>query len=279
MLFPLQATAQWFGDVSVEWQNTDNLPRAQFKPDQLSDHSLSVALNGGFHIQTGDYTGLNITGLLRSSTFNEFTGMSNIETGIGASLSHKFGLGLLAPTLTVSGQYSRNEFRNSIRDSDNLAFSVSLQKRLTERTSLAAGIGYDLRDGDHDLRKTATALIPGNAFDSRAISGFLQSEFDLNEVSWLSASAELSNGDIVSTGLPYALITAATKALTADHVFGPKATAYRIDARTTLLSIDYNHVVGERGTWYLGVENQDTRGSADIDYTVQLIRTGFIYGF
>ena len=271
------AFAQAFADISLEWQTTDNLPRAQFSPDQFSDQSAALALNGGLHLQTGDYTAINFTGLLGTAVFREFTGMNNVEVGLGATVTHKFGLGRLAPTLSVSAQLSRSEFRNNNRDSDNEIVTISLQKRLVESLNIAIGIRFENRDGDHDVPKPGTRSLPGNAFDVRGLSGYIRSDWDLNSLSWISAGFELRNGDIVSTGLPYARIAGATKALTLDTVFGEHAVAYRIDARTSIYSFDYNRAIGERATWYAGLEYQDTRGTANIDYSVGLLRSGFLY--
>ena len=273
------ANAQWFGDVSAQWQYSDNLPRSRNAADAFNDQSVSVALQGGKHLQLGNYTGLNLSGLLRSELFHQYSGMNNLEAGVGISLNHKFGLGRLAPTAALSAQLSRSRFNNAIRNSDNSTVTLSLQKRLSERFNLIASVAYDNLDGDHDLRKTYNSPVPGNAFDQRAVSGSLSAELDWTERSWLSATVKLRSGDIVSTGAAYTSLGGAAKAITLDPVFGEHAVAYRLDSRTRIYSFDYNRVFDERGTWYTGLEYQDTRGTSNIDYSVGLLRSGFIYSF
>lgn len=273
----LPLRAQGFGELGIELSHNDNLPRAQFAGDRHGDAAALFSASGGWHFQPGDYTGLSVIASLRASRFDQYSGLDNIEPAVNAQLTHKFGLGERAPVLTLGAALSQSSFDNDIRDASNHALTLSLGRRFGERWQHTATMRYDASDGDHALPKPGVAK-PGNVWDQHSWTLALQSEFDLSDVSWLSASLSLRRGDIVSSGTPNPTIAAAAKAITLDPVFG-SATAYRIDASTRTLAVDYNYAVGESGTWYIGVERQLTHGSSGIDYGVGLLRTGVIFSF
>ena len=275
---PLVAQAQWFGEVTMEGLFTDNLPRAQQSSDKFDDTGLSASAVGDHHWQPGIYTGVIVGASVARRQFVQHSGMSNSELGIASSINHKFGLGDRVSVLTVAADLSRATFNNDIRDAWNRGISITLGKRITDTLSLNASVGHTTSDAEHDIPKPTTGK-PGNAWDQRSWNLALYSELELSAVSWLSARYDFRSGDIVSTGLPYGLIAGASKAITLDTVFGPHAVAYRIDARTHGIAVDYNRVMGEAGTVYIGIEQQETRGTSDIDYGVTIIRTGLIYSF
>lgn len=275
---PLAAQAQWFGEVTMEGEYHDNLPRARSSPEKFEDTGLSVGVSTGYHWQPGTYTGVTVGGSATRRQFVEFSGMSHSELGLATSISHKFGVGAQVPVLTLAAEFSHASFNNAIRNAWNQGVSITLGKRITDTLSLNASVRHDASDAGHDIPKAGTGK-PGNAWDQRAWDLALQAELELNAVSWLSARYDFRSGDIVSTGLPYAEIAGAAKAVTLDTAFGPHAAAYRIDARTHGLTVDYNRVMGEAGTVYVGIERQETRGTRDIDYGVTVVRTGLIYSF
>ena len=271
-------SAQTFFDTGVELAGTDNLPRAQFPQDQFTDQSLTLRAKAGRHYQPGDYTSLNLYGVATVTSFDRFTGMNNVEFGLGTTLSHRFGLGDQAPTLSLTANVSASDYRNGNRDALNREVIVGLSRRITARWLPSLSISRAVSDGDYDVPKSGSGR-PGNTWDQRNWSFGWNNEFELGSASWLSGGFTLRSGDIVSSNLPYDLIRNSAKAISLDTVFGEKVVAYRIDARTRIFNLDYNHVVGETGTWYAGMERQLTHGSADIDYDITLWRTGLLYSF
>ena len=280
LLFCRAAHGQWFGDIAVESQYNDNLPRAERASNAHGDLSLGFTTRGGYHVQPGDFTGLTLSTSLTGVRYDTYEGLNNIEAGLGVNLSHKFGLGERVPQLSFDAGVARASYRTDIRDAWIYSTGLTLSKRLDERFSLSGFLRHETSDGDHSLRKTPPpAPKPGNVWDFDVLTAGLQSEVDLGPATWLGASYRYQHGDVVSSSPTYARIVAAATAITNDPVFGPATIAYRLPASTQLYSVDINRAVLDAGTVYFGLEYQDTSGENEIDYAVKLIRAGFIYGF
>lgn len=277
-LFPTPVLAQWFGDLATETLANSNLPRALESSDEFADSGLRAEAHAGYRWQPGEFTGLSAGAAVSRSQYLRYSGVSNTEIRLDARLSHKFGIGSHVPVASLALAVSRAQFNNEIRDAWNYSSALILNQRVGNRLGLALELRYDYTDGDHNKPKPGIGK-PGSAWDQRSWNLGLQAEWDLNEVSWLSLRHEFRSGDIVSSGLPYARVAGAAKAITLDTAFGAHTVAYRIDARTNGLAFDFNRVIGRSGTVYVGVEHQETRGTMDIDYGVTLARLGYIRGF
>lgn len=281
LLFSAATQAQWFSDFATELQLNDNLSRSGH--NGAEDTAISVALAAGYHWQTSDYTALNLLGSIQQTRWNTYSGMNNLDSGLSLNVRHKFGIGENKPVLNFSTAYNLQNFHNNIRDASVFSNSLSLSKRFTDTLQLTLGASYEKNDGDHDLAIPPAGAVWNNKFgkvwDYSAWTLSLQAELDLGPLSWLSGGFSYRNGDVVSTGINYTQVNTAAFARTYDPVFGPHAVSYRLDARTRLFSVDYNHALFEASTWYAGTEYQYSTASNGIPYKTSLLRTGFIHSF
>jgi hypothetical protein len=280
LLFSPLCVAQGFTDIRAEVLYNDNLSRSEHASDMREDTSISFAAVAGYHLQPGDYTGLTITGTLGRTQYRRHTGLSNTEANLGLQLARKFGLGDRAPSLTLELETGRNEFNLGIRDAWNYRAGLSLHKRLSDRVNLNGGLRYEKRDGDHDLpRPLPVRPRPGNSWDVSTRSLFVGGEYELDANYWLSGNYAFQDGEVTSTALSYPRIFEAATAITLDPQFGPLTVAYRLPARTHIVTLELNRAVLQAGTLYAGFEYQITQGSKSIDYDVALLRCGFLYSF
>jgi hypothetical protein len=279
-LLPGSVQAQAFADVQAELVHNDNLTRAERDVDVKTDSAAAVTVIGGIRLQPGTYTGLTFTGTLNRTQFRRYTGLSSWEAGLYANLSHKFGIGDRAPTLSLEIGAARNEYNRGLRDAWVYRADLRLQKRLTSTFNLSGGLRYEERDGDHNVpRVIPIAPRPGNSWDVRSHGFFLSAEQDLGAATWVSAMYQLQDGDVVSTSAAYLKIFNTATAITLDPLYGAAAVAYRIPAHTHVFALDLNRAVFDSSTLYLGFEYQQTHGRNGIDYDVGLVRSGFIHSF
>jgi hypothetical protein len=276
------ARAQWYVDGAAEVNHNDNVSRAANSIDIREDQSVGGGVGGGYNRQLADYTAVSLLGSLHRTQYERYSGLSNTALNVAIAVKHKFGLGDSVPQLVMNLGTGRDSFNNGNRDASHYTASLSLNKRFTQRLKLSAGLGWTERDGDYNVPSVGAnglPLRPGNPWDVNYWHASLGGELELGRASWLSASYQLQDGDIVSSGTPYGRIFAATTALTRDSMFGDRAVAHRIPARTGSLAVDLNHAVRETGTIFLGVEYQDTQGENDVDYGVGILRAGLLYSF
>lgn len=276
---PALAFAQWFTDAGIEVLVNDNLSRSAW--NGAEDTGLSASASSGYYWQSGDYTGISLLGSVQKTVWESWSGMNELNAGIGMGLRHKFGIGETVPVLNLQLGFNQHNYNSSIRDADVYSAGISLSKRFTPALQLTLGASHERSDGDHEQGLPTSGMWPaksGKVWDYSAWTLSLQGELDLNEVSWLNAALQYRNGDVVSTGISYTG-NAASLASTYDPAFGPHAVAYRLDARTHIYTLDYNRALWRSSTWYAGAEYQTSRTSSGIDYKVGIMRTGFIHGF
>lgn len=272
--------AQAFADGHGGLLYHDNLTRSEHARDAREDSAFVAAGTAGVHLQPGTYTGLTLIGTLERTQYRRYAGLSSWQAGLGASLSHKFGLGEMQPTLVFDLGVARAEYNADLRDAWIYRAGLSLRKRVTGTLNLRAGVDVERQDGDHDLPRTTLAVPrPGSPWDLDNRGLFLGAEQDLGPATWLDAMYRFQDGEVVSTAVPYAKILNAATAITLDPLFGPLTVAYRIPARTHIVAVDLNRAVFEAGTLYIGLEYQQTHGRSGIDYESGLLRGGFIHSF
>ena len=283
LLWSPAARAQWFADSAAETLYTSNLSRSERASDAQEDLALSMAARAGYHFQPATYTGLTVNARLSRTAFHSWSGLDNTEVAAGTTLSHKFGLGDRAPSVSVALQTGRGKYQNDIRDTWLHSAGLAFSKRLTDGFLLTATLRHERRDGDHNQPRPRLPGMPppkpGNTWNYDVSSVSLQGELDLNENAWLTAGYSFQKGDIVSSSRTYPSIVAAAVAITDDPVYGPGVIAYRIPALAQSLSIDINRAVLDSATLYLGAELQHTRNSSGIRYRVDIVRAGLIYAF
>jgi hypothetical protein len=275
-----QCSAQAFSDLQGELLYIDNLSRSEHTSDAREDSALLLTARGGIHLQPGDYTGLTLTGAVTRTQFRRYTGLSNFEVGLDATMTHKFGIGERQPVLSAGFGVARNEYNLGIRDTWIYRAQVMLRRRVTDRLSINGGLRHETRDGDHDAPRT-TLAVPrsGAAWDIAAWTVLIAAELELGPATWASAGYQFQDGDVVSTSVSYPNILNSATAITLDPQFGTSRVAYRIPARTSIFSFDVNRAVLQAGSIYLGFEYQRTHGPNGIDYAAGLLRGGFLYGF
>lgn len=309
----LAAQGEFFLDLGAELLSNDNLGRARLGADERDDIALGVSANGGYYMQTGDFTSVSLLANVQASQYDTYDGLNNTNLGVGVSLSHKFGIGDEVPTIDFSINADKNNYKYDVRDAWVYSSSVTVSRRFGD--SILAGIGasYEQRDGQYShiavshspspgpspgpspspgptpspgpspgpgpAPGPSPAPVSGDAFSVDNASFFAFADLDVSELSWISAGYQYSDGEVTSTSTPTDRIIAAATAITNDIVFGGNRFAYRIDAKTHVYNLDWNRAVFESGTFLLGVEYQDVKGTNGIDYSSTILRAGFIYGF
>ena len=281
---PLSALAQGNVDVSVESLYNDNISRSIQTIDIHSDLNLKLAANAGYYWQVADYTGISLLGSFTNTVYQSYSGLNNIEAGLGLLIKHKFGIGEMAPALSFELGFRRNQFNLNNRDAWVYSTGVVFNKRLSQRLSGNAGLRFEQRDGDHNVPKFNPAnptakLKPGNSWDVQTRSVFVSGEWEISESMWLNSSFQLQDGEVVCTATPFPQMLNDATAVTFDTLFGAQTVAYRIPALTKIVTLDLNRALLAAGTGYFGFEYQDSRGNGNIDYDVLNIRAGFIYSF
>jgi len=234
--------ADWGIDISAGLSSDDNVTNAFEAADRKADTTAILDLAAGLHheIRPGTSFGLNF--ISESATYMSYSGLTNLGLGVRGQLRKKFGLGAAAPWTALSVAALHRDYHDDNRDGWQYDASLAVGKRLDERWSLHAMAHYDRYAADEHQPQ----VIPGLSSAAYDVSGrsigagvsFLATEADT-----ISLNAWWRNGSVTSVTHPDLEVLEYSDAVIQDAAFGANAIAYRIQATTTLFSLNWNRVL------------------------------------
>jgi len=236
------AAADWGVDVSAGVAHDDNAPNALEAADRKTDTAATLNLSAGLHNEIMPGTGLGLSLIAESSTSPRYAGLSNLGLGARMQLREKFGLGAAVPWAALSIGGVHRDFHDDNRDGWQYDAGLSAGKRLDERWSVRAAARYDRYVADTHQPQ----LVPGVSADAYDVSGYsfgAGASFLVTEADTLSLNASWRDGSVTAVTHPDLEVLEYADAAVRDTVFAPNGVAYRIQARTTTLSLNWNHVL------------------------------------
>ncbi|MCC4118506.1 hypothetical protein LLG90_24410 [Aromatoleum toluclasticum] len=273
-----QASAAVLDDFGVELVHDDNLTRAQLGRDIKGDLALSVSTSGGPRFQLTDYDSLSLKGTLAGTKYRHYDGLDNINASLALGYRRKFGLGPYVPQFALTGSATRLEYDSRLRDGWLYAAEAEASKRVSDRLALRAFVRSERRESD-DVPERVVPFIRANVFDLRSRSAGIGADFAYDPRHLVSVGYTWHRGDIVSTTQRNLPIFLASSAIAPDPVFGDNTYAYTMQARTRVFSIGLSREVGHQSSVSLGYEYHDSHADGGIDYSGNLFRASYFYGF
>ncbi|NMF91007.1 hypothetical protein [Aromatoleum petrolei] len=277
-LSTLHAWAAPFDDLGVELVYDDNLTRAQLGRDIKGDLALAVSTSGGPRFQLGDHDSLSLKGTLVATKYRHYDGLDNINAGLALGYRRKFGLGPYVPQLALTGSAARLEYDSRLRDGWLYAAEAEASKRVSDRLALRAFVRSERREAD-DVPERVVPFIRANVFDLGSRSAGIGADFAYDPRHLVSIGYTWHRGDIVSTTQRNLPVFLASSAIAPDPVFGDDTYAYTMHARTRVFSIGLSRELSRQASFSLGYEYRDSRADGGIDYSGNLFRATYLYGF
>jgi hypothetical protein len=165
--------------------------------DVRADHAATFAASAGWLLapSAADSLALNVD--FRHEAYARYHGLDVVAVGGSAIYGHKFGLGLVAPRLSVSVSATNENYRTDIRDRNRVVLSAALSKRFNETFDAAVGVFNDLSYSKNDL--PVVPDISGKVFDLRGHGGYASAGYAITERVLLAAKVAPRRDDIVAT--------------------------------------------------------------------------------
>ena len=261
------SAADWGFDISAGLSSDDNVTNAFEAADRKADTSARLDFTAGLHHEIQPGTSLGLSFITESSTYMSYSGLSNVGLGMRAQLRKKFGLGDAAPWTALSLSALHRDFRDDNRDGWQYDAGLSVGKRLDERWNVHAIAHYDRYVADEHPAQ----VLPGFSsavydVSGRSIGGGIS--FLATEADTISFNAWWRNGSVTSVTHPDFEVLEYSDAVLPDAAFGANAIAYRIQATSTLFSVNWNRVLAPGLALNLGYayRRSDTDGDLGAYY-------------
>jgi len=272
------ARADWEVGASAGAFYDDNLTRAQDAVDKRAAGAAVVNVNATNFVPFAGSDAVTYTVNGRVEAFDRYSGLSNVVVGGAVAYRHKFGLGYLAPWLTVSAGASYDHYRQDLRTSGRLDVSVETGRRFTEQLDASIGLFYERRFDNHG--ESIVPGIPGNVFDLEGQGAFVRAGYSPTEFLGLDARVGVRRGDVESTAQQSLPIFLASSAIAEDPVWGdPELYAYRLRGTTWSGALSANYSLSDRGSLDLAYRYDFTRAAQSLEYRTNLIILTFAYRF
>jgi opacity protein-like surface antigen len=267
-----------FADVAIGARHHSNLTRAHAPQDRRADVAVEASVIAGTYVALSGYDDATFVVDLRADRHDRFRGLDVVAIGASASYRRKLGLGLAAPYVAVSATIAREDYEVDVRDSRRLELRADVGRRLDERTDVAAGVAYDLRDGDTDV-----PLVPGFSsaiFDLRGATAYARAEFAPRAPWSLSLRASVRRGDVESTSQRGEQVFVASDAIAVDPAFNdPLLFGYRLRGTTWSLGAGVNYALGASSAIDVSLLREDTRAAHGLRYVAHIVSAAFVHRF
>lgn len=277
MVFSAGAHSEWGLDATAGLTYDDNLSNSLEADDRKADTAAVIDVSGGLHQQLDASTGLGLSLLASSETYDRYTGLSDVGLGARVQLRTKFGLGAEAPWVAVAAQGMYRNFHYDYLDGWRYEAGVTLGKQLGERWALRASVRYDATVTDQAPPPLIPDL-PGSPYDVYGWNLGVQATFLLTDADLLSFSFNRRTGTVTTVSPPDDEILEYADRAALNTVFGGPEVAYRIHATTATTNLTWSHSLGRRAAVNLAYTYSRSRGVYDLgDYYANVINVSFSY--
>ena len=275
------ARADWGLDASVGLVYDDNLSNGLEADDRKADSAFTATASAGYYEQLGSSTSLGVSLLAETTDYLHYTGLTNVGLGARAQLRHKFALGAEAPWVAISAQAAHSNYHYDYLDGWQYDATASAGKQLDERWTVRGLIRYDRYDADQ-IKVPRIPGISGAAYNVWGWSFGASINFLLTEADAISAAYTYRNGTVTSVDQPDPEVLEYSSAVAVDPVFGtsPRMVAYRIKAKTDVLSLAWSHTLGRHSSINLAYTYRlSSTGSELGDYYSNLVSISVSYSY
>ena len=294
--------------LQAEWMDWAITARAELEADdnvniapsgvELDDESLSLGAGTGrsymFESSPHSNTHLGWNLDLSRRFYNQFSDLTYTRAGGALRLQHKFGLGMTAPRLSLTGSGHYQRVRDGNRDAAYYAAGLGLQKRFSPRLELGAHGYFRRRDGESWTPVAADvnsqvynsehveiglaahySLLPNVRLSARG--SYFDGEFDSDCDDLLEpGSSGRYGGGLASLGKEPDWDSYAVKAIAVDEVFGCRWLA---DGDGWGASVELNWSLSRFSSLRLGAAYREIKLDAYEEYSNTMLNLSFRHRF
>ncbi len=276
---------------ALEAAYDDNIGLAERQADREEDFVTSLSGAVKQTLVLGSRSALVIRATAKYHEFIDFSDLSHGEVGVGARWYFQPTPGFTSPWYALSADWlARRHVDSAIRDGTTVRLGASTGRRFTDKLSGELGYSYSNRNSRR-----------GQVFDTEQHRVFSALEWVLDGGTTLYGNYSVSQGDVVSTARPNAVIIAAADALANDPAFGSRGAmpgpgpapgpgpgpmpagsgfvSYQLDATVRSLELGMNVPVDSLTALDFSVARLDATATSSIDYNRVQLRAGLLRRF
>lgn len=220
--------------VDAGYMYDRNVSRGRDSGEKRSDQSYTLELNKGWIFPLTEHMRAILALAGGGEKFHDWEGLSRLYGTLRGELQYRTSGSFGAPTYSLFARATGEQFESYLRDGYRTAYGISVLKPVSDRITLFAALTHNERDA-------TSAVFTGHDNSFR-----FNIDYSATATGTVYLTGEYRRGDAVSSGLPSLQSLDIAKVFARDDAFNDQLFAYRIDAKTALVTLGYNMPFGRR---------------------------------
>lgn len=253
----------------------DNLTRSNVPADKYGDNAYSTNLSGIMLLPFTMNTRAILTVSVGGERFEKYRGLNRFTESAQGELQYRDSAEFSSPIYGVFVRTFADQYESGLRSGSRYSAGLNLRLPLTDRIRFFAAGAHNQRYG-----KSAVFNIMDDSFR-------VNLDYASSSKGVLYLSAEMRNGDIVSTGQPSLENVDISYVFAPDVAFpGRNLFSYRFKGTTMLYTLGYNYGFNSHNSldfsWRMVESKADERPSYSLtppSYTVNQYSAVYLYSF
>ena len=273
------ATGAWEAGAAATVTYDDNLPRAVDAANDFSDLAtqLDARLERVTVLQPGRW--LRVGGLLQGQTHPDTRGLDHLGLGVQVGLSQKFGLGALAPRVSLQLESRRLQFRNVLRDGWLHRARLGIDRRTSMQWQFGGHVAQEWRHGDGRRAEVINPAFSTAVFDQQNIELGVYAQYEFAGGALLRSSCRYRDGQTDSSARPGGVLRNVAQAITRDTGIGQDYFVYRVAVRTIGCAADVDLPLTDDTSMSLGAERLESNARTNVRYERNVLRLQLTHRF
>ena len=218
-------------EASAAYDN--NIARSRGAGNVLSDHIYNVNAAASFAHPLTEHSRVRVVGTAGYEAFSRYSRLSRFFLSAEGELQYRPSAEFAAPTLSLFGRAAVDFYDSTLRDGYRYNLEGRVLQPLTDVVDFFGALGYNIRDGKSKV------------FDLQDWSARVNLDYALAAKSTLYLGLEYRRGQSVSSALPELAFVDIAQAIVRDDAFDDGRGAYRLRAKTGIVTLGFSHGLKE----------------------------------
>ena len=260
-------------NAELSLTHDDNLNRNIIAIDEVKDTFATATIGAQTAVRLSAFDYISYNARFKHEHYNKSAGLNNAEVGVGIKYNIKPVPGFTQPVYIFSADIALIDSSTDIRDTTAFNTGLTVSAWITNKLSARGGVSYRIKDSD------------SRVFDNKDLRLFINGDLLFTEHLTAYATINYINGQAVSTvdvsaSSPEILsIINLADQIEFDPTFEANQLAYRIDAKTRVMTLGMNYAIAQNHSLDFSVRNVHSRAGGKIDYAITQFSLSYLVSF
>jgi len=263
------ATRPFTVDLSAGLSRDDNITNGKNSKDVEQDSQFNVAATARYTIATSDISNLAISGRLALQQYRAFDKLNNTDLSLLLSYQVQPDRAYTSPWYMLSARSGSRQYDSDLRDNRYYEIILGLGKRLTDRSTLRAGLGKFSSNADNAI------------FDMDYSRLYVNLDLKLQQKNIVYGTLSYYRGDVISTNTPLHPTELNSIPWIDDDAYPGLSNpwTYRLDANTLVLQLGDNYVMSSQQSIDASISYYDSDAGNNFTYNRSILQLNYLLRF